>query len=271
MARRGVVADAGVQHRPALAVVDQVHIDVVEAERQGNARPQDARRNLDDLPRQRAAPAPGRPGEGCRSWSAFVSFRQVANPRAQPILGMDCCTAPSPLGLGRYASVSAQRPQSRSEACCRSCGSLSHSPTMTETVAARNRSTRGIVLLGVVVLAWGTMWPVNKALLAYMTPVWSIALRTYISAAEPVRHLAVRDRRGRAEAGRRAGADQHGAAAHGGVHHPDAARPAVRAGRADRPCWPTPACCGRRCLRPCSWASGCRCAARWGSGWACSA
>ena len=53
---------------------------------------------------------------------------------------------------------------------------------MTQTVAARNRSTRGIVLLGVVVLAWGTMWPVNKALLAYMTPVWSIALRTYISA-----------------------------------------------------------------------------------------
>ena len=53
---------------------------------------------------------------------------------------------------------------------------------MIETVAARNRSARGIVLLCVVVLAWGTMWPVNKALLAYVTPVWSIALRTYISA-----------------------------------------------------------------------------------------
>jgi drug/metabolite transporter (DMT)-like permease len=53
---------------------------------------------------------------------------------------------------------------------------------MTESVAARNRSTRGIVLLAVVVLAWGTMWPVNKALLAYVSPVWSIALRTYISA-----------------------------------------------------------------------------------------
>ena len=60
---------------------------------------------------------------------------------------------------------------------------LSHSAIMTETVAARNRTTRGIVLLAVVVLAWGTMWPVNKALLAYMTPVWSIALRTYISVA----------------------------------------------------------------------------------------
>jgi drug/metabolite transporter (DMT)-like permease len=52
---------------------------------------------------------------------------------------------------------------------------------MTETVAARKASIRGIVLLGVVVLAWGTMWPVNKALLAYMSPIWSIALRTCIS------------------------------------------------------------------------------------------
>jgi len=33
----------------------------------------------------------------------------------------------------------------------------------------------------VVVLAWGTMWPVNKALLADMPPIWSVALRTYIS------------------------------------------------------------------------------------------
>src|SRR4029077_2634465 len=43
------------------------------------------------------------------------------------------------------------------------------------------RSTRARVLLMVVVLAWGTMWPVNKALLAYMPPIWSIALRTCIS------------------------------------------------------------------------------------------
>src|SRR6476646_6772706 len=52
---------------------------------------------------------------------------------------------------------------------------------MSETIAARKASTRGIVLLIVVVLAWGTMWPVNKALLAYMPPIWSIALRTCIS------------------------------------------------------------------------------------------
>lgn len=42
-------------------------------------------------------------------------------------------------------------------------------------------NTRALVLLLVVVLAWGTMWPVNKALLAYMSPIWSVALRTYIS------------------------------------------------------------------------------------------
>jgi drug/metabolite transporter (DMT)-like permease len=40
---------------------------------------------------------------------------------------------------------------------------------------------RALLLLVVVVLAWGSMWPVNKALLAYITPIWSVALRTYIS------------------------------------------------------------------------------------------
>jgi len=42
-------------------------------------------------------------------------------------------------------------------------------------------NARALVLLMVVVLAWGTMWPVNKALLAYVSPIWSVALRTYIS------------------------------------------------------------------------------------------
>jgi drug/metabolite transporter (DMT)-like permease len=42
-------------------------------------------------------------------------------------------------------------------------------------------NVRALRLLMVVVLAWGSMWPVNKALLAYMTPIWSVALRTYIS------------------------------------------------------------------------------------------
>jgi drug/metabolite transporter (DMT)-like permease len=53
---------------------------------------------------------------------------------------------------------------------------------MTQALAAPKRNTRGLVLLAVVVLAWGTMWPVNKALLEYMTPIWSIALRTCNSA-----------------------------------------------------------------------------------------
>lgn len=37
-------------------------------------------------------------------------------------------------------------------------------------------------MLLVVVLAWGTTWPVNKALLAYMPPLWSLALRSVVSA-----------------------------------------------------------------------------------------
>jgi drug/metabolite transporter (DMT)-like permease len=52
----------------------------------------------------------------------------------------------------------------------------------TRAATAHRSHIRGLVLLGVVVLAWGTMWPVSKALLAYVSPIWSIALRTYISA-----------------------------------------------------------------------------------------
>jgi drug/metabolite transporter (DMT)-like permease len=48
--------------------------------------------------------------------------------------------------------------------------------------AARRRHVRGIVMLIVVVLAWGTAWPVNKALLAYVPPIWSVALRSAVSA-----------------------------------------------------------------------------------------
>jgi drug/metabolite transporter (DMT)-like permease len=54
---------------------------------------------------------------------------------------------------------------------------------MIGTLTPTERNTRGLVSLGVVVLAWGSVWPVNKALLAYMPPIWSIALRTCISAA----------------------------------------------------------------------------------------
>src|SRR5262249_48558516 len=42
-------------------------------------------------------------------------------------------------------------------------------------------TTQARLLLLVVVLAWGAMWPVNKALLNYMPPIWSVALRTIIS------------------------------------------------------------------------------------------
>lgn len=51
-----------------------------------------------------------------------------------------------------------------------------------ETEAARRRHVGGLVMLAVVVLAWGTCWPVNKALLDYMPPLWSVALRSVVSA-----------------------------------------------------------------------------------------
>lgn len=53
---------------------------------------------------------------------------------------------------------------------------------MTETEAARRRHARGLAMLLVVVLAWGTCWPVNKALLDHMPPLWSLALRSVVSA-----------------------------------------------------------------------------------------
>jgi len=54
---------------------------------------------------------------------------------------------------------------------------------MIEALATTKRNTRGLVSLAVVVMAWGSLWPVNKAILAYIPPIWSITLRTCISAA----------------------------------------------------------------------------------------
>ncbi|MGB3437051.1 DMT family transporter [Achromobacter sp.] len=39
-----------------------------------------------------------------------------------------------------------------------------------------------LLLLGVVVLAWGFTWIVNKQLLQYMTPIWAAAARTLVGA-----------------------------------------------------------------------------------------
>ena len=52
---------------------------------------------------------------------------------------------------------------------------------MSELAVQKRQHRRALFLLLVVVLAWGSMWPVNKALLAYMPPIWSVALRTYIA------------------------------------------------------------------------------------------
>ena len=43
------------------------------------------------------------------------------------------------------------------------------------------RYHRALVLLGVVVLAWGTNWPVTKTIVRDMSPLWSTALRCAIA------------------------------------------------------------------------------------------
>ena len=40
----------------------------------------------------------------------------------------------------------------------------------------------GLALLVTVVLAWGLMWPVNKVILASLSPLWTMALRSAIAA-----------------------------------------------------------------------------------------
>ena len=52
LARR-LVVDAGVDQREALAVLDQINVDMVEPERQRQPRPQDAVSDLDRLSRRR--------------------------------------------------------------------------------------------------------------------------------------------------------------------------------------------------------------------------
>ena len=37
--------------------------------------------------------------------------------------------------------------------------------------------TSAILLLGIVIVAWGTNWSVSKALLQHLPPVWATALR----------------------------------------------------------------------------------------------
>ncbi len=46
--------------------------------------------------------------------------------------------------------------------------------------AASLSSRQAILLLGLVVLVWGTTWPVNKATLHYLSPVWAAAIRSCI-------------------------------------------------------------------------------------------
>jgi len=63
---------------------------------------------------------------------------------------------------------------------------------MIEALSATKRNTRGLISLVVVVLAWGSLWPVNKALLAYTPPIWSIAAHLHLGG-DPVCDLSHRD------------------------------------------------------------------------------
>jgi drug/metabolite transporter (DMT)-like permease len=56
---------------------------------------------------------------------------------------------------------------------------------------ARRSHRLGLAMLIAVVLVWGLVWPVNKAILASLTPVWMVALRSAISVAALVPLLAV--------------------------------------------------------------------------------
>lgn len=48
---------------------------------------------------------------------------------------------------------------------------------------ARRLDPRGLGLLAIVVLAWGLTWPVNKVILASLSPIWTVAIRSAIGAA----------------------------------------------------------------------------------------
>src|SRR5262249_4003673 len=43
------------------------------------------------------------------------------------------------------------------------------------------RHRDALLLLGVVAFAWGTTWPVTKAILEYMSPLWTTATRSAIA------------------------------------------------------------------------------------------
>jgi drug/metabolite transporter (DMT)-like permease len=47
---------------------------------------------------------------------------------------------------------------------------------------AQRVDRRGLLLLATVVLAWGLTWPVNKVILAHLSPIWTVAIRSAIGA-----------------------------------------------------------------------------------------
>lgn len=50
------------------------------------------------------------------------------------------------------------------------------------TESAKLSMASALMLLLVIALSWGLSWPVNKAILAYVSPVWAVAVRLWVAA-----------------------------------------------------------------------------------------
>ena len=86
------------------------------------------------------------------------------------------------------------------------------------------------LLLVVVAVSWGLTWPVNKALLAYAPPIWTVALR-YVVASVAVALVAGGPRPAApAAAAGHSGDPEHHHPAHGDLRSPVQHRPPVRDG-----------------------------------------
>ena len=53
--------------------------------------------------------------------------------------------------------------------------------TPLEVAAARASRRRGLLVLTIVILAWGSIWPVHKVILERVPPIWLVALRSAVA------------------------------------------------------------------------------------------
>ena len=105
---RVLVVQAGVDDGPAVAIGDRPKVDVVQAERQGHAQPQHARRDLHRMPRRgRRAAGIGQPGDGRHVHGGLVAHGTLPLAGTAPMIlcrpyaARSCATAPAPSGRTR--------------------------------------------------------------------------------------------------------------------------------------------------------------------------